>query len=96
MLTQGIPTGGKHCVPLANIFLTFILTTLIKSDSVFKSIYDTNLKLWQRYIDDCLGIFMGKNKLFDKYFSKLKAQFKKYDLDLTIEKSYTDIVILDI
>ena len=96
MLTQGIPTGGKHCVPLANIFLTFILITLIKSDSVFKSIYDTNLKLWQRYIDDCLGIFMGKSKLFDKYFSKLKAQFKKYDLDLTIEKSYTDIVILDI
>ena len=96
MLTQGIPTGGKHCVPLANIFLTFILITLIKNDSVFRSIYESNVKLWQRYIDDCLGIFMGKYRLFEKYYSKLKAHFKKYDLDLTIEKSYTEIVILDI
>ena len=25
MLDKGIPTGGKHCVPLANILLTFIM-----------------------------------------------------------------------
>ena len=96
MLTQGIPTGGKHCVPLANIFLTYIIRTLLEKDPVFRSIYDSNLKLWQRYIDDCLGIFMGKHKLFEKYFSKLITHFKKYDLDLTIEKSYSNIVILDI
>ena len=64
MLTQGIPTGGKHCVPLANIFLTYIIRILLEKDSVFKSLYDRNLKLWQRFIDDCLGNLMGKQKLF--------------------------------
>lgn len=96
LLTQGIPTGGKHCVPLANIFLTYIIRTLIEQDSVFKALHESNLKLWKRYIDDCLGIFMGRSKLFEKYYFKMKSHFKKYDLDLTIKKSRTDIEILDI
>ena len=31
MLDKGIPTGGKHCVPLANIFLTYIIRDLMNN-----------------------------------------------------------------
>ena len=34
MLNQGIPTGAKHCVPLANILLTFIIRELIEMNSI--------------------------------------------------------------
>jgi hypothetical protein len=39
---------------------------------------------------------MGKNKLFKKYYSKLKNQFSEYDLELTMNTSNSEIVILDI
>ena len=51
-LNQGIPTGAKHCVPLANIFLTYIIKELLKKDSTFKHTFDTNIKIWKRFIDD--------------------------------------------
>ena len=38
-LKQGIPTGGKHSVPLANIFLTFILKDLLQTDHNFRKLF---------------------------------------------------------
>ena len=41
-LNQGIPTGGKHSVPLANIFLSYILISSLGSDPNFKHNFDEN------------------------------------------------------
>ena len=96
MLNQGIPTGGKHCVPLANIFLSFILTKLMENDTVFKADFENNVKIWKRFIDDIFGLFLGSHRLFTKFYKKIVDQFKKYDLDITNETSDQSIVVLDI
>ena len=46
MLNKGIPTGGKHCVPLANIFLTYILRDLLNTNPDFRIQFETNIKLY--------------------------------------------------
>jgi hypothetical protein len=96
MLNQGIPTGGKHCVPLANIFLSFILKKLMETDAVFKSDFENNVKIWKRFIDDIFGLFLASQRLFEKFYRKIVEQFRKYELDLTYETSQESIVILDI
>ena len=96
MLNQGIPTGAKHCVPLANIFLTFIIRELMENDPEFKRIFEENVKVWKRFIDDCFGMFLGREKLFNKFYGKLKAQFQKFGLELVMEKSRDKIVMIDL
>lgn len=95
MLDKGIPTGGKHCVPLANIFLSFIMRDLLNSNPVFRVMFEVNLKLWKRFIDDCGGVFIGKND-FNSFFEILNNQFNKFDLLLTNEISEKEIHLLDI
>ena len=96
LLNQGIPTGGKHSVPLANILLSFMMRDLLDNDQVFNKIFHNNLKLWNRFVDDCVGVFMGSQKIFKKFFGKLKKQFRKYDLEITDESSKESIIVLDI
>ena len=97
MLNQGIPTGGKHCIPLANILLSFLLMELMEQDTVFKNDFTCLLKIWKRFIDDCfVGMFLGNERNFEKFFKKITEQFKKYDLEITCEKSREKITILDI
>ena len=96
LLNQGIPTGGKHSVPLANILLSFMMRELLDNDQIFNSMFHNNLKLWNRFIDDCVGVFMGNHKKFKRFFSKLKKQFGKYDLEITDESSKERIIVLDI
>ena len=95
-LNQGIPTGAKHCVPLANILLTFIIRELLDKDEEFKKMFYENLKIWQRFIDDCLGMFLGRDNFFATFYEKLEAQFRSYDLELTSEQSNKEIVMLDL
>ena len=82
-LNKGIPTGAKHSVPLANIFLSFIFKDLLSYDRKFTSIFKTNVNLWTRFIDDCFGIFGGSETILNAFFEKLQAQYRKYDLELT-------------
>ena len=96
LLNQGIPTGAKHCVPLANIFLSFIIRESLDKDKIFKKIFESNIKIWKRFIDDIFGLFMGRTKLFDRFYLKLKRQFQKYGLELVMERSRERCVILDI
>ena len=63
---------------------------------VFRSIFYNNLKLWNRFIDDCIGAFLGRKKIFKKFFDKLSNQFLKYDLQITNEISQSNIIVLDI
>ena len=92
MLDKGIPTGGKHCVPLANIFLSYIMRDLLNNDPEFRLTFETHLKLWKRFIDDCGGV---KNK-FNDFFLTLNRQFNKFDLFLTNEVSEERLQLLDI
>ena len=43
ILNQGIPTGGKHSVPLANIFLTYILRYSLKTQIEFRNDFCGNI-----------------------------------------------------
>ena len=95
-LNQGIPTGAKHCVPLANILLTFIIRELMKEDEMFASMVKENIKIWKRFIDDVLGMFLGRERAFKNYLKKLVNKFKKYGLELTSEQSRDKIVTLDL
>ena len=95
ILNKGIPTGGKHCVPLANIFLSYILRDLLDCNPLFRAKFEGNLKLWKRFIDDCGGVFVGKDE-FNVFFELLNNQFNKFDLSLTNEISEKFIHLLDI
>ena len=88
MLNQGIPTGAKHSVPLANIFLTFIWLELCNKNIVFKTNFEHYLKLWKRFIDDCGGIMQGKIEVFVDFFQILRCHFNTFELDLTCD-TYT-------
>ena len=94
-LNKGIPTGGRHCVPLANILLTYILKDLVKSNIKFRMEFETNLKLWKRFIDDCAGVHIGRDN-FLNFFNMLNEHCNKFDLNLTYESSPTSIHFLDI
>ena len=83
-LNQGIPTGAKHCVPLANIFLTFIIRGLMENDQSFNRTFEQNVKIWKRFIDDCFGMFLGRGEEFKSFYHKLSEQFKKFGLELTM------------
>ena len=96
MLNKGVPTGGKHCVPLANIFLTFIIRQLLESNTLFKNIFEKYTKMWKRFIDDCGGVFLGKTLIFNLFFKILEEQFMNYGLQLETKSSSSDIVLLDI
>ena len=109
LLKQGIATGAKHAVPLANILLTFILKDALKFNESLKSSFDNEIKLWKRYIDDGTGIYEGTIEDFMHFYRLLQDSFKKFDLDITcdtdthtvtdtgvIEKSNKFITFLDV
>ena len=54
------------------------------------------VKIWKRFIDDIFGLFLGSQRLFDKFYKKIVLQFRKYELEITSETSKESIVILDI
>ena len=95
MLNKGIPTDGKHCVPLANILLSYIILDLLRSNVSFREQFLKYLKLWKRYIDDCGGVFHGINQ-FESFFKILEQQFNKFGLKLTHETSKKKLNLLDI
>ena len=95
ILNKGVPTGGKHCVPLANILLSYIIKSLLRSNLVFKNQFSNSLKLWKRFIDDCGGIFIGI-KDFDSFFKTLEDKFEEFGLRLTHEVSKEKLILLDV
>ena len=95
MLDKGVPTGGKHCVPLANIFLSFIMRDLIRNNETFRIQFENQMKLWKRFIDDCGGVYLGRDG-FGVFFNTLHSQFNKFELQLTYETSPVRIHLLDL
>ena len=85
-LNQGLPTGAKHSVPLANILLTFILLSALDiTGSSLLDLFTSKVKLWKRYIDDCTGVFKGHIDDFKQFFQLLQSAFSKFGLELTCE-----------
>ena len=85
MLDQGIPTGGKHSVPLANILLCFVLVHELNTNNEFSRLFKLNVKLWKRFIDDVSGIYKGTIIDFEIWFKLLQSVFNKYNLELTCD-----------
>lgn len=85
MLSQGIATGAKHAVPLANIFLSFIVKDMLDEDEVLASLFDSKIVMWRRYIDDGTGVFEGDIDDFVSFYRLLQRHFKKYDLEITCD-----------
>ena len=91
-LRQGIPTGGKHSVPLANILLTFIMIYTFETNNEFKQEFSNIIKIWKRFIDDCFGILDGSINEFQLWFNKLKQVFFTYGLELTCDTESHELV----
>ena len=72
VLNQGIPTGGKHSVPIANIFLTCVLLNSLENDTEFEHCFTNKIKLWKRFIDDCFGVLKGTIDEFLDFFRKIE------------------------
>ena len=83
ILNQGIPTGGKHSVSLANIMLTYVLLCGLPDYEELHNIFSTSIKLWKRFIDDCAGIYKGSINEFVDWFIFLQSGFGNYDLEFT-------------
>ena len=71
------------------------MTDLLRRDSSFSALFNTNIKLWKCYIDDCGGVFLGRDS-FQHFFDALNNHFNKFDLNLTHEVSTKSIHLLDI
>ena len=89
---QGLLTGGKHSVPLANIFLTYIMKELLRTNADFKRVFNEIIVLWKRFIDDCAGITKGNIYDYLRWFKILQEHFQKFDLELTTD---TDSFAID-
>ena len=76
----GIPTGGSLLRQIADIFLHWIL--FIKMTPKLDTIQA--IRFWQRFIDDCIGIWRGTKRSFDKFISSLNAETSKYGINFPI------------
>ena len=74
-LNQGLPTGAKHSVPHANVFLSFIMLSALDTDNSLLDLFESKVLLWQRYIDDCTGIFKEHIDDFKKFYALLQNDF---------------------
>ena len=108
-LKQGLLTGGKHSVPLANIFLTYILRQLLRTNDVFNAIFKREIILWKRFIDDGGGASKGDIHSFIRWFGMVQEHFRTFELELTadtdthaivggnlVEKESKEVTFLDI
>ena len=73
----------KHS--LANIFLTYIMKDLLKTNRTFKDNFKHNIILWKRFIDDGGGATRGGIVGFMNWLGTLREHFKKYELELTAD-----------
>ena len=84
-LNQGLPTGAKHSIPLANIFLTFIILSALDSDSNLLDLFTSKVLLWKRYIDDCTGVFKGNIADFKKFIHYCRMLLEDLALNLHVK-----------
>ena len=78
----GIPTGGSLSRQIADIFLHWLLFV-----KIFPKISDVQaIKLWERFIDDCIGIWRGSRRSFDMFVNALNQETMKYGIKFPINE----------
>ena len=80
----GIPTGGSLSRQIADIFLHWLLFVKINP-----RITDVPaIKLWERFIDDCIGIWRGSRRSFDMFVKTLNQETMKFGIKFPIKESH--------
>ena len=49
------------------------------------NLFDSNIKLWKRFIDDGVGVFKGSINDFLRFFRLFQESFRKFDLEITCD-----------
>lgn len=76
----GIPTGGSLSRQIADIFLHWIL--FIKANPKLTDIQ--TIRFWNRFIDDCIGVWRGTRRSFDKFVKNLNTETMKFGIKFPI------------
>ena len=79
---MGIPTGGSLSRQIADIFLHWLLFVKIKP----KITEIQAIKLWERFIDDCLGAWRGSRRSFDVFVNTLNQETMKFGIKFPIKE----------
>ncbi len=72
----GIPTGGSLSRQIADIFLHWIM--FVKMTPKLSAI--PAIRFWERFIDDCIGVWRGTKRSFDIFVKQLNAETSKYGI----------------
>ena len=79
----GIPTGGSISRQIADIFLHWLL--FIKITPIISMI--EAIKFWERFIDDCIGIWRGTKRAFTNFVQQLNKETEKYGIKFPIKEA---------
>ena len=78
----GIPTGGSLSRQIADIFLHWIL--FIKANP--KLIDIQAIRFWNRFIDDCIGVWRGTRRSFDNFVKQLNIKTMKFGVKFPVKE----------
>ncbi len=78
----GIPTGGSLSRQIADIFLHWIL--FIKANPKLTDIQA--IRFWNRFIDDCIGVWRGTRRSFDNFVTQLNVETMKFGIKFPIKE----------
>ena len=78
----GIPTGGSLSRQIADIFLHWIM--FIKMTPKLSMIRP--ICFWERFIDDCLGIWRGTKRSFANFVNQLNTETMKYGIKFPVNE----------
>ena len=78
----GIPTGGSLSRQIADIFLHWVL--FVKANPNITSI--EAVRLFKRFIDDCIGVWRGSRRSFDNFVNLLNREAAKYGIKFPVQE----------
>ena len=78
----GIPTGGSLSRQIADIFLHWIL--FVKANPNIPSI--EAIRLFKRFIDDCIGLWRGSRRSFDNFVNVLNREAAKFGIKFPVKE----------
>ena len=79
---MGIPTGGSLSRQIADIFLHWIL--FIKANPKLTEIQA--IRFWNRFIDDCIGVWRGTKRSFDNFVNQLNVETMKFGIKFPLQE----------
>ena len=77
----GIPTGGSLSRQIADIFLRWVLFT--KANPKISDLQA--IRFWNRFIDDCIGVWRGTRRSFDNFVKQLNVETMKFGIKFPTE-----------